>query len=303
MSDPLIRRFDEFVKTLNRSDNFTLAQKRVLRDLVAATLLTFIQNTGGTPTAELYGTSLRYGNVIWRTGLTFDVTPLGYYIDGNFYTHSGSEFTLSAADATNPRIDLVVADTSGNVSILEGTPAAEPVKPTVSEETGQIEISFITVSANATEPDGVTAGIDIYTENAGGPAEWDTQGFLVGSPSLTLGATTDPFSGTTHIAFTNSLAGTGIRFTSSETADNLLAGTTDNVAFRFKFINVGRRGRITLQGYDANNAPTGPQIRLEDGTYGIDFGNSTSYQTIAVPMSDLNAYGASEVARIDLFRS
>jgi hypothetical protein len=57
--------------------------------------------------------------------------------------------TLTAADATNGRLDLVVADTtSGVVTAVAGTPAATPVLP--STPAGKVALARVTVAANAT---------------------------------------------------------------------------------------------------------------------------------------------------------
>lgn len=57
--------------------------------------------------------------------------------------------TLAAADTTNGRIDLVVADGStGAVTAVTGTPAATPVAPTT--PAGKVPLATVTVAANAT---------------------------------------------------------------------------------------------------------------------------------------------------------
>lgn len=57
--------------------------------------------------------------------------------------------TLSAADATNPRIDIVQVKVSdGSVAKKNGTPAAVPVAPTA--DAGYIAVANVLVDANAT---------------------------------------------------------------------------------------------------------------------------------------------------------
>ncbi|WP_026766139.1 glycosyl hydrolase family 28-related protein [Selenomonas ruminantium] len=67
--------------------------------------------------------------------------------------------TIAAADATNPRIDSIYVDGTGNVAYAQGTPAATPVVPTLS--TDAIKLADVKVAANqasVTEADIVRDG-------------------------------------------------------------------------------------------------------------------------------------------------
>lgn len=60
-----------------------------------------------------------------------------------------SAVTISTADATNPRWDLVVADAStGAVSKVDGTAAASPTLPAT--PAGKVALAKVVVDANAT---------------------------------------------------------------------------------------------------------------------------------------------------------
>ena len=54
--------------------------------------------------------------------------------------------TIAKADATNPRIDSIYVDGTGNVAYAQGTPAATPVAPTLS--TDAIKLADVKVAAN-----------------------------------------------------------------------------------------------------------------------------------------------------------
>ncbi|WP_303815311.1 glycosyl hydrolase family 28-related protein [Selenomonas ruminantium] len=54
--------------------------------------------------------------------------------------------TIATADATNPRIDSIYVDGTGNVAYAQGTPAATPVAPTLS--TDAIKLADVNVAAN-----------------------------------------------------------------------------------------------------------------------------------------------------------
>jgi len=103
------------------------------------------------------------GIVVWQSDLIFNTSDCAYYIEGNFYTTSEQLDTLSTADATNPRLDVLAVDTTGEVIVITGTPAASPQKPTV-DPVSQIELTSILVNALATEPDAVADSV-IYDEN------------------------------------------------------------------------------------------------------------------------------------------
>lgn len=68
--------------------------------------------------------------------------------DGSEVTIAAATPSVTAADATNPRIDNVVTNLSGTVSIVAGTPAATPAAPAVAA--GTVKIAEILVPANDT---------------------------------------------------------------------------------------------------------------------------------------------------------
>lgn len=126
------------------------------------------------------------GLVTWITGLTFSVTEAEYYLQGNPFTAPFSLITLDAADATYARIDSIAVDITGSVVVIKGTPAADPQHPGV-DPTSQIELTFVLILANATEPEGITDEI-IYNENT----EWTPTESGV---TVDYNSATDPYSG------------------------------------------------------------------------------------------------------------
>lgn len=137
------------------------------------------------------------GGMVWVSGLIYESVDLVYEINGNEFTISdGSQLTLSTADASNPRIDVIYGDDNGTIAIEEGTPLATPVKPSINE-VYQLELTFATVSALATEPDGV--GIDtLYLEDVGQPTEWDATD-NTGGLRIDTADTTTPITGAKSI--------------------------------------------------------------------------------------------------------
>lgn len=68
---------------------------------------------------------------------------------GVIVTVPGNTVTIGAADATNPRYDLVVAASSGTATVIAGTAAAQPVFPTFNPVT-QVPLYAVYVPATAT---------------------------------------------------------------------------------------------------------------------------------------------------------
>lgn len=107
-----------------------------------------------------------YGDVIWIEDLDFHVTECGYYIQGERYTSTPADLTLTAADPALSRIDVFYVDTNGVAGYLTGTPSADPAKPLV-DPLSQLELTDVLIGAGATTPGGVSNEV-IYDENV----EW-----------------------------------------------------------------------------------------------------------------------------------
>lgn len=109
----------------NKTTLINLDNKRAWRDLVSHSS---IANTAIQVTAPFYqnddGTVAQGGLVKNRaTGLVLDVTAIHFVrTSGAKGTGAAGTATVGAADATNPRIDTVVVDTtSGAFSVIAGT--------------------------------------------------------------------------------------------------------------------------------------------------------------------------------------
>tara|TARA_R110000772_G_scaffold33245_2_gene81010 strand:+ start:5224 stop:7521 length:2298 start_codon:yes stop_codon:yes gene_type:complete len=153
-------------------------------------------------------TDLLGGNAIVKGGIAYSGTALtyrawatAYIINGQYLdTPVSADVTQATADATNPRIDVFVVEVTAaeppvpSIVIVTGTPAANPVKPSI-DLTTQVEISFRTIAALATtDTDAVTEVI--YDENLGETAEWDITDTPAGA---NLADNTDPAVGTVAI--------------------------------------------------------------------------------------------------------
>lgn len=94
------------------------------------------------------------------TGMQVKVKSGAAHIKGHYYESDAEEtLVISASDATNPRIDLVVlevdwtkADNQMNTKVIKGTPAANPVIPSLTQTTSiwQIPLAIVSVGASVT---------------------------------------------------------------------------------------------------------------------------------------------------------
>lgn len=81
--------------------------------------------------------------------MTVDVAAGGVSVNGVPKSVASTNVAIGAADATNPRIDLVVCNGSGTVSVLAGTAAASPKAPTLDTTTYAL-LAVIDVPATQT---------------------------------------------------------------------------------------------------------------------------------------------------------
>ena len=80
--------------------------------------------------------------------MTPDVAKGAVLSNGVLYAVAASTVTISAADATNPRLDLVVVNSSGSLAVRTGTPSATPKPP--ARTANDVVIAQIYVAANDT---------------------------------------------------------------------------------------------------------------------------------------------------------
>lgn len=174
------------------------------------------------------GTRMISGSATWSgVGLNFDVTTLHYFInDGSNdteYNSPAETWELAPADPDNPRIDLIVGNDSGESEVITGTPAPNPVKPTI-DTTQKCELTFILVPAAATVP-GNFANEDIYHENV----EWETSA----NAAVDFESTNDPYDGTKHIEILDHTIADSILFKKGQ---NLQADNYSHMRFFLKLL-------------------------------------------------------------------
>lgn len=245
------------------------------------------------------------GSAAWTTGLTFDLVVSLYVINGNVLpAASGADgsrvpitdsVTLTAADGSNPRIDLIVVNEDETISVVTGTPAASPSAPTPDFET-QLIITQVLVPAGATTPDGVSEE-NIYLENAGEPTEWTTTESTSGT-RIDLSSTSDPFAGTTHIGTSSITDGDRITFTNATT---IATSDFDILTMRLKNITAltdSTQGlKLFIYVYNGSTIVQGKKVYVRSGYYGYDVFD-TNWKVVSIPKEEFSFIG-SEFDRID----
>lgn len=129
-----------------------LDDSKTRRDVSRHSAIGALVVVGDVPAAVVSGVVVSNG-----TGLTVDVTSGSLTReDGQTVTVAAADdFALTAADGTNPRIDLVtVNNATGAIAKVDGTAAATPAVPRPS---GDVTVlAQVRVNAGATSPTSIT---------------------------------------------------------------------------------------------------------------------------------------------------
>jgi hypothetical protein len=121
---------------------------------------TFSPSVGG-------GKRLISGGASWSgTLFDYDVTYLTYTFTGTPLSANPTTLTIAPGGTDGDRVDAIVVDEFGNVSIIQGQEAESPVTPEIPNE--QLLVQFILVNQDSTTPDIIQEFI--YLENV----EWTT---------------------------------------------------------------------------------------------------------------------------------
>jgi hypothetical protein len=162
-------------------------------------------------------TELIDGAILWKTGLTYSASDINYKILGTVFKTQKQEITLDAADATYARIDVFYVDMASNLHIAKGTPAANPVAPTLRWD--QLYVTTATILAGATEPDELDVDW-VYLENT----EWTTSETHDEFVSVDFDSTDTPAAGTKRIKVAVSVPDTEISIPSHYIGEHYRGG-------------------------------------------------------------------------------
>lgn len=208
-----------------------------------------------------------------ESGLTLNVQAAAYYIGGTRYDSAADTVTLSAGDATHPRIDVIYVDNTGAVGVLEGTAAASPIKPQIDPST-QLELTQVNVASTATDLDDSISFEDIYLEDT----EWTT---TASNARITKNSTGDAFGGTKSVRFNAAQKNDYINF---DKGSAVSLTTAAYVIIRYK-PSGSSAGWLVARFLSSTNGHVGLQVSLTNGAFGLDT-TSNTWQTIAIPITN-----------------
>lgn len=223
------------------------------------------------------------GGVFWQQDLDFSSSTIVYNLNGNTLIAAPQDITLDAADATNPRIDVIAVDENGDLVKITGTPAADPSKPDINEAT-QVEVTFVTVAALATVPSGFTQ-TDIYREDAGHPTEWNASESTAGA-RIDLASTAAFYGGTVGIETTDLADGDTMTFIAPAA---LNTSNIDQIVFRFRSLGFWDTGTLEFR-FLNGTTPVSNTVVLAHGSY-LNTYSTTDYILLGFDYSDFQFSG------------
>jgi len=221
------------------------------------------------------------GIVTWTgTGLIFNISACTYILNGIRYSSPFSTKTLAAADPTNARIDVFAVNTSGQVEVIQGTPASNPVEPEGDTAT-TLGLTNVTINAGATTPNGVTRDL-IYDENV---ESW-TKTFTQSASSVDYANTLFPNTGSKCILVTQGAGFVLLNFTNATTLD---VSNFKSLSFAIRLTNAFTSNTILAVRF-YNGANTSSNLFQLTATNNVGFNRNLAgvYQIITIPFNNTN---------------
>lgn len=219
------------------------------------------------------------GGASWSgTGLVYDVTALEYYFNGDKLA-AATQVTLDASDPDDNRLDAIVVDESGVVSVIKGEASASPISPSVDES--HILIQYILVEAGSTQP--TIAKEDIYLENV----EWTTSTYTTGTAtgSIDFDNAVSPKQGVKCIS-ANADARLGARFVRTTSFDPYQY-TMLSMWVRFTGSNVATNKSLNVRFENGAGALVANTINLFN--FGLQRNLLNVWQLVVIPITSFGA--------------
>jgi len=219
------------------------------------------------------------GGASWSgTGLVYDVTALEYYFNGDKLA-AATQVTLDASDPVNNRLDAIVVDEAGVVSVIKGDASASPISPSVDES--HILVQYILVEAGTTEP--TIAKEDIYLENV----EWTTSTYTTGTAtgSIDFDNAVSPKQGVKCIS-ANADARLGARFVRTTSFDPYQY-TMLSMWVRFTGSNVATNKSLNVRFENGAGALVANTINLFN--FGLQRNLLNVWQLVVIPITSFGA--------------
>lgn len=226
--------------------------------------------------------------VVWSgVGLIFDVIYPNYYIQGVLYPGAVVQRTLTDADPSDPRQDVIILDTTGPV-VKTGVASPDPPAYIVDSET-EIYLTTILVAAGATTPSGFSEKV-VYKENI----EFTT---FTNSGAINFNATASPFQGTTHIDCTGFTAGHTMKFTEVP-----LSAITDfsNINYRVSLKAVFSNSARFYVRFLKNGIVVSSTVEVISGNYNFNRNTVNMYQQIVIPTTAFS-FSNGQINGVEIF--
>jgi hypothetical protein len=221
------------------------------------------------------------GGAVWSgTGLTYDVSIISYFFNG---VKSGSQasITLDPSDPTFNRLDSIVIDEAGTISVITGVPSASPATPPIPED--QLQVQFILVEAGSTVP--TITSENIYLDDP--TTNWTFSTYTTGTAtgSINFAGTSSPKQGVNDIE-ASADARLGARFVRGTSFD-AFQYTMLQVWVRFTGTAVATNKSLNVR--FENSAGTLVANTVNLFSYGLQRGVLNTWQLVVVPIT---AFGA-----------
>lgn len=220
------------------------------------------------------------GSAVWSgSGFIYDVTNLLYRIGGVLYTATATQVTLTAADPTLDRIDLIVVDTAGVISVKTGVAAPAPVAPPL--DVDEVLVAEVFVGAGTTAP--VITIEALYDENAGSPTEW------IGTSddgNVTFASVADPNTGTVSIETTLPLGSNKHIQLAKGSPYTIVSGSVD-FYIKAKQAMSTSSGQLYI-GFYVGGSLVGNSVYIggsPTNIYGFDPTDTSTYQLVSIPIT------------------
>ena len=222
------------------------------------------------------------GGATWSgTGLTYDVSTLTYFFNGN-KTANQSQVTLDASDPSNNRIDAIVVDEAGVVSVITGDAAASPVEPPIPED--QLQVQFILVEAGSTTP--TVLSESIYLDDP--TTNWTFSTYTTATPAtgtINFAGTNTPKQGINDIEASTDLR-LGARFVRSTSFD-AFQYSMFSVWVRFTGTAVATNKSLNVRFENSAGTLVGNTVNLF--SFGLSRSILNTWQLVVIPIT---AFGA-----------
>lgn len=243
---------------------------------------TTIQGPPGTP-GQSYGSVLLSGGGYRIMSTTsVDVSAASYAINGVVYSSAQATLTLSAADGSNNRFDVIVVNTSGVAAVVEGTASATPSVPSIDPLT-QLAIGLVLIVAASGASSTTT---NIYLEDT----EWTS---TTSGGTVVKNSTSNPYAGTKDIEYTAAASGDYANLSNGSAFDTT---TRNQVDFRIRSKAAWASAKSLLIQWYNGSTPVGQAVALKTGVYGFNSSTTGSYQLVVIPMGAFGVAGLTVTA-------